>query len=142
MIPVVELDQISQARLEDAKCLLSAGRFDGATYICGYAVEVGLKARICRTLNWPDFPSTPKEFQPYRSFQTHDLEVLLHLTGQEERIKQLQTMDRGLPMEARITVQSSRKYGEINANCPISARRCAGPLGSHRLRPMGMGRSR
>jgi hypothetical protein len=87
MIPVAELHNISAARLEDAKTLLAAGRFDGATYLCGYAVEVGLKARICTVLNWPDFPSTGGEFQAYRSFQTHELDVLLRLSGQEARIK-------------------------------------------------------
>ena len=88
MIPVAELDRIAKARLEDVKALLQAGRYDGATYLCGYAVEVALKARICRTLNWPEFPRTNKEFESYRSFQTHDLNVLLRLSGQEARIRQ------------------------------------------------------
>jgi len=88
MIPVAELDSIARARIEDAKALLTAGRFDGATYLCGYAVEVALKARICRTLNWAEFPSTGGEFQAYRSFQTHELDVLLRLSGQEARVKQ------------------------------------------------------
>ena len=88
MITVTELDQIAEARLEDGKALLAAGRFDGATYVCGYAVEVGLKARICQTLNWSEFPSTGDEFNAYRSFQTHKLEVLLRLSGQEERVKE------------------------------------------------------
>lgn len=88
MIPVSELDAIAAARVEDAKALLAAGRFDGAAYLCGYAVEVALKARICRVLNWPEFPSTGGEFQAYRSFQTHELDVLLRLSGQEARIKQ------------------------------------------------------
>lgn len=88
MISVAELDNIARARIEDAKALLTAGRFDGSTYLCGYAVEVALKAQICRTLNWTEFPSTSSEFQAYRSFQTHELDVLLRLSGQEERIKQ------------------------------------------------------
>ena len=88
MIPLVELDKIARARLEDAKTLLAAGRFDGATYVCGYAVEVALKTRICRTLNWPEFPSTSSEFHAYRSFQTHELDVLLRLSGQEARVKE------------------------------------------------------
>lgn len=88
MISVVELDRIAQARLEDAKVLLAAGRYDGAAYLCGYAVEVGLKGRICRILNWTDFPTTGGEFQAYKSFQTHELDVLLRLSGQEARIKQ------------------------------------------------------
>lgn len=88
MILVAELDRIAQARLEDAQALLAAARYDGAVYLCGYAVEVALKARICRTLSWTDFPSTTGEFQPYRSFQTHELDVLLRLSGQEPRVKQ------------------------------------------------------
>jgi hypothetical protein len=87
VIRVDELDSIARARIEDAKALLAAGRFDGATYLCGYAVEVALKARICRALSWAEFPSTGGEFQAYRSFQTHDLDVLLRLSGQEERIR-------------------------------------------------------
>jgi hypothetical protein len=47
-----------------------------------------LKARICRMLNWNGFPSTNAEFRAYRSFQTHDLDVLLHLSGQEDRVRQ------------------------------------------------------
>jgi HEPN domain-containing protein len=87
MIPAAELDSIARARVEDARILLAAGRFDGATYLCGYAVEVALKARICRILNWAEFPSTSGEFHAYRSFQTHELDVLLRLSGQEARIK-------------------------------------------------------
>jgi HEPN domain-containing protein len=56
VIRVDELDSIARARIEDAKALLAAGRFDGATYLCGYAVEVALKARICRALGWAEFP--------------------------------------------------------------------------------------
>ena len=85
---MAQLDGIAHARIEDAKVLLAAGRFDGATYLCGYAVEIALKARICRVLNWPEFPSTSGEFQAYRSFQTHELDVLLRLSGQEPNIKQ------------------------------------------------------
>ena len=88
MIHVDELDNIARARLDDAAVLLAAGRFDGATYLCGYAIELARKARICRTLNWSGFPSTGGEFQAYRSFQTHELEILLHLSGQEARVRQ------------------------------------------------------
>jgi hypothetical protein len=55
MISVAEPDSIARARIEDAQALLTAGRFDGATYLYGYAVEVALKARICRPLGWTEF---------------------------------------------------------------------------------------
>jgi len=51
VIPVAELDKLAQARLDDAQALLAANRYDGATYLCGYAVEMALKARTCRVLS-------------------------------------------------------------------------------------------
>jgi hypothetical protein len=53
MISLAELEDIAATRLHDAKVLLEATRFDGATYLCGYAVERSLNARICRTLTGP-----------------------------------------------------------------------------------------
>ena len=88
--------------------LLAAGRSDGATYLCGYGVEVALKARICRVLDWPEFPSTGGEFQGYRSFQTHELGVLLRLSGQEARTRrdhsELWTPISGWTVESRCNV--------------------------------------
>ncbi|MEK8020407.1 MAG: HEPN domain-containing protein [Candidatus Parabeggiatoa sp.] len=87
MIKRIELKKIARARIKDAEVLLKAMRYDGAAYICGYALELGLKARICQTLKWSGYPSTNKEFANYRCFKTHDLDVLLHLSGIEEKIK-------------------------------------------------------
>lgn len=87
MIALSELDMLAAARLEDARALLAAGRFDGAVYVGGYCIELTLKARICRTLGWPDFPATTNEFRDYTSFRTHTLSVLLRLSGIEARIK-------------------------------------------------------
>ena len=87
MISVGNLRRIAQARLEDATVLRQARRYDGAVYLCGYAVEIGPKARICGTLKWNEYPSTASEFQRYQSFRTHDLDVLLHLSGREAKIK-------------------------------------------------------
>ena len=79
----VEIEKIVQARIEDAEVLYDASRFDGSVYLCGYAVELGLKARICRTLQWDEYPTSGK----YNTFKTHDLDVLLHLTGLEDKVK-------------------------------------------------------
>jgi HEPN domain-containing protein len=87
MILPTELRAIARARLRDAEILLSARRYDGSVYLCGYSVEVGLKARVCRTLKWRGFPSTNKEFEGYHSFRTHNLDVLLRLSGTEVKIK-------------------------------------------------------
>lgn len=82
-----ELKQIARARLKDAEVLFRANRYDGASYLCGYAVEVALKAKICETLKWQGFPSTNKEFKNYQSFKTHSLDALLTLSGVEEKVK-------------------------------------------------------
>lgn len=55
--------------------------------MCGYAVELALKARICRTLNWSGFPETGAEFKGLNCLKVHDLELLLRLTGRESSIK-------------------------------------------------------
>ena len=68
MIKVADLRKLVRARLKDAKSLLSERRFDGAIYIGGYVVEIALKARICRTLKWTEFPETRKEFESLTTF--------------------------------------------------------------------------
>lgn len=79
--------RMARGRLKDAQALLDAGRYDGAIYLGGYVVEIALKQRICKTLKWSGFPQTNKEFQGYQSFKTHDLNVLLSLSGMETQIK-------------------------------------------------------
>lgn len=87
MINKKDLDNIARARLEDAESLFQSERYDGAVYLCGYAIEVGLKSRICKTLKWGEFPETKKDFDKYQTFKTHNLDSLLHLSGVEKRIK-------------------------------------------------------
>jgi HEPN domain-containing protein len=82
-----ELRAIARARLRDAQVLLRAKRFDAAWYLCGYAIELALKARICRTLKWPGFPESAQDFKGLQSVKTHDLEILLRFSGIEDRVK-------------------------------------------------------
>jgi HEPN domain-containing protein len=87
MIDRNELRKIARARLNDAEVLYRNKRYDGAVYICGYALEVVLKQRICKSLKWKEFPETRSDFKSRQSFKTHDLDVLLLLSGIEEKIK-------------------------------------------------------
>ena len=87
MLSAADLKAIARARLADADALLSAGRYDGSAYLSGYVVELALKARICRTLRWPGFPEKRNEFEGLQSLKTHDLDVLLRLSGREQYIK-------------------------------------------------------
>jgi hypothetical protein len=80
-----ELRKLARARLKDALALFDSRRYHGALYLCGYAIEYALKARICTTLRWTEFPTTAKD--NYRSFITHDLDFLLKLSGREQKIR-------------------------------------------------------
>ncbi|MGH9832431.1 MAG: HEPN domain-containing protein [Blastocatellia bacterium] len=79
--------KIARARLKDSEALFQSRRYDSAVYLCGYAIELALKARICRTLKWAGFPSTRKEFESLTSLKTHDLGILLKLSGLENKIQ-------------------------------------------------------
>ena len=87
MLTKQELRLIARARLQDAEALFRANRYDGSIYLCGYAIEIGLKNKICKTLRWNEFPSTKSEFQNLQSFKTHNLDILLKLSGAESKIK-------------------------------------------------------
>ncbi len=87
MHDVYDLQTVAKTRLEDARVLVAAGRFAGASYLAGYAVEAALKARICLTLGWLGFPETRREFEGYQSLRTHNLEVLLRFAGVEAAVK-------------------------------------------------------
>ena len=70
----------AQERLEDARVLFDKQRFHGAAYICGYAVEFALQARICETLNEDPYPENDG------NFKIHDLPKLLVLSGRRKAI--------------------------------------------------------
>ncbi len=50
-----DIEALAYAKLGDAECLLDNDRFDSAYYLAGYAIELLLKARVCKTLGIPDF---------------------------------------------------------------------------------------
>lgn len=78
-----DLDTLAAARLQDAEALLAAGRYDAARYISGYAVELKLKARICRAHDWAEYPPAA----PLASaLKTHNLLVLLLLSTMQATI--------------------------------------------------------
>lgn len=93
MITREELHNLSRSRVEDAKVLYREERLDWAMYTLGYAVELALKKKICETLRWKGYPSTQSEFDHLKSFKTHDLDMLLHLSGIEEEIKEKELIE-------------------------------------------------
>jgi HEPN domain-containing protein len=73
-----ELRQLAEDRIADAAALLSAGRWSGAYYLAGYAVECALKACIAKLTNQDDFPRDRKFVE---ECYTHNLEKLLKSAG-------------------------------------------------------------
>ena len=123
MIPSSDLKSIARARLQDAKVLLSGRRLDGAVYLGGYAVELALKARICRTLKWTGFPETAAEFKGLQSIKTHDLDILLRLSGVEGRIKTKFMAEWSLVLDwdPEKRYQTAGQFTEQQANDRIAA---------------------
>lgn len=89
MISIADLHGTAREYLRAAKLLRTRRSYDAAVYLCGYAVEIALKARICRTLHWTSgFPQTNTEFQDKGNLlKTHNLQVLLEYTGLQARIR-------------------------------------------------------
>lgn len=83
MLTPATLRDLAQARLQEAEVLLAQGHPASAHYLGGYAVELTLKACVCDSLNWADFPETPGEFKNLSNFRTHDLNLLLLLSGRK-----------------------------------------------------------
>jgi hypothetical protein len=106
MISTKELRAIARARLRDAEVLLRSKRFDGAFYLCGYAIELALKVRICRTLKWSGFPESGQDFKGLQSVKTHDLAILPPVFGNRESSKSKTNagMVCGAPLESRKTL--------------------------------------
>jgi len=88
MIAINDLTSTAREYLRAAKLLRTRRSYDVATYLCGYSVEIALKARICRALKWTSgFPDTPAEFKTKANLKTHDLEALLEYTAIQDKVK-------------------------------------------------------
>ena len=88
MITVTALRSTAREYLRAAKLLRTRRSYDASVYLCGYAVEIALKARICKALKWTSgFPETAKEFSLKANLKTHDFEALLEYTGLQHRVR-------------------------------------------------------
>lgn len=75
-----ELKALARLRLREAEALFEAGLYDGCAYLCGYVVELALKARICATLNIAEYPERDRL---RGGFLVHDFDDLKLLAGME-----------------------------------------------------------
>ena len=78
-----DIQALSKSKLAESKCLFDNGFHDGAYYLAGYAVELLLKARVCKTLGIDDFFqfNKSKKKELYKAYKVHNYEELLLLSG-------------------------------------------------------------
>ena len=95
---IKEQATVSSQRLEDARVLFNAGRWRGAMYVAGYAVECLLKAKLmqiysCRNLRELDNILQRRSILSHsRTVFTHELETLFRLTPGFHRLRQNQNV--------------------------------------------------
>jgi hypothetical protein len=77
------LQRLTDDRVLDAEALLNAGRWSGAYYLSGYAVECALKACIAKQTNQHDFPDKVVVLRSY----SHDLVDLLDSASLKLQLK-------------------------------------------------------
>lgn len=83
-----ELKALSEEWISASEILIQEKKFGTAYYLCGYSIEMTLKRRICLTLGWKEgYPNKKKKFENLQPFKTHNLDLLLHLSGVEEKIR-------------------------------------------------------
>lgn len=84
-----DLQRLAAQKIDDAEFLFRGNRYGSAYYLCGYAIELALKRRICLTLGWDEgYPNKKKKFENLTCFKTHDLALLLRLSGIKQRISE------------------------------------------------------
>ena len=74
-----EFRALAKSRLDEAKALYKAGHYDGAVYLCGYAVEFSLKACICKLLDISQYPEGESFAKAYKIHRLRDLKTLAGL---------------------------------------------------------------
>jgi HEPN domain-containing protein len=75
-----EFQALAEVRIEEAGVLLAAGKWDGAYYLAGYAVECTLKACVAKLTKADDFPDKDRAARAW----THKIDVLVDVAELEK----------------------------------------------------------
>lgn len=107
-----EFQQLAEDRLAEAKALLDLGRWDGAYYLAGYAVELALKACIIKRLMATDgFPDKDLSKNSY----THVVRTLAETAGIYDSLKTAMDADPNLELNWNLVREWSeqKRYHRI-----------------------------
>lgn len=96
--------QLADQRMQSAAILSQNGQHDDAFYLAGYVVELELKARICELLDCPNLfdedPANKIKEEGFnevrRVFKTHNLKLLLRLSGLKTTFDNAKAMNQTL----------------------------------------------
>jgi HEPN domain-containing protein len=100
-IDKVRLIELAEAKLEDAKLLLNAGRDDNAYYLAGYAVELILKAIVSARFRTDTLPDRAVSTQVF----VHDLRKLISLALLDVALKEREESDSGFRARLQIVLR-------------------------------------
>jgi HEPN domain-containing protein len=113
-IDKARLIELAEAKLEDAKLLLSAGRADNAYYLAGYAVELMLKAILSGRFRENTLPDRALINQLY----SHDLDRLTRLALLDVALQQHGKSDADFRLRWDIVLEwtEESRYGDYSAD--------------------------
>lgn len=76
-----QLPELALLRLKEAEVLYAAGLFEGCVYLCGYVVELALKASICASpsLGLSEYPEKGSRLR--EAMKSHILDDLSLVEG-------------------------------------------------------------
>jgi HEPN domain-containing protein len=113
-IDKARLVELAEAKLEDAKLLLSAGRADNAYYLAGYAVELMLKAIVSKRFRTDTLPDRAVSTQVF----VHDLRKLIGLALLEVALKEREKADDAFQARLQIVLgwTEESRYGRYGAD--------------------------
>jgi len=80
----IDLEELVDIRLNEAKNLLESNHYHGAYYLAGYALECALKVCISKQVNQYDFPNK----QLATKSHTHNLADLVGVAGLKIELKE------------------------------------------------------
>jgi len=84
-----DFKELAEVRIDEANALLSAGKYDGAYYLAGYAVECALKACIAKLTNEYDFPPKPKSIYDCYSHEIEKMDQATLVANQIDDVPRL-----------------------------------------------------
>lgn len=119
-----ELVQTADERLQDAEHLFLTGRHEWAFYSAGYAVELLLKARIAKVVDFPDLFNphfSDKEFA--KTYKVHNFVKLAKFGGLFNIIEATQKRDLAFEKSWRDVILWNEQ-ARYNIAGTISANQC------------------